>query len=106
MIIDKRFFKKLFNKWTIPIVLFLLYILFNGDHSVLTNMRHKAELKELKKQESYLKQKITNDKRRINELQSDQKNLEKFAREQFYMHKDNEDVFIVVEDENKTQDTP
>lgn len=96
---NKTLLRKLFNKWTIPAYLFLLYVIFNGEHGLLANLRRKAELKDLQKQEQYLLQKIANDKRRIKELQSDQKNLEKFAREQFFMHKDNEDVFIVVEEE-------
>ncbi len=96
--INMQILKRFFNKWTIPVFLFIIYIIFNADHGLIENARKKAELKDLLKQEQYLKNKIATDKQRINELQSSQKNLEKFAREQFYMHKDNEDVFIVVEE--------
>ncbi|MFV0366522.1 MAG: FtsB family cell division protein [Mangrovibacterium sp.] len=100
MKINKKLLANIFNKWTLPFAFFLVYIIFNNENGILVTQKLKSELHNLKKQELYLKQKIVQDKQRINELQSNQKNLEKFAREQFYMHKDNEDVFIVVEDDD------
>ncbi|MFV0291063.1 MAG: FtsB family cell division protein [Mangrovibacterium sp.] len=99
MRINKILLKKLFNKWTIPIIIFILYITFFSEHGIWANRKLKSQLHDLHKQEEYLIDKIAADKQRINELQSSQKNLEKFAREQFYMHKDNEDVFIITETE-------
>ena len=49
-------------------------------------------------QEQYLRNKIVTDKRKIQELQTNQTNLEKFAREEFLMKKENEDVFVVEEE--------
>jgi cell division protein FtsB len=34
----------------------------------------------------------------LNELRTNRENLEKFAREQYFMKKDNEDIFIIVND--------
>ena len=44
-----------------------------------------------------MRNKIVSDKRKIQELQTNLTNLEKFAREEFLMRKENEDVFLIVE---------
>ena len=41
--------------------------------------------------------KIEEDRKRIQELKTNNDNLEKFAREQYLMKKDNEDIFIIVD---------
>lgn len=45
----------------------------------------------------YYQDKIKSDSYKLQELRTDRENLEKFAREQYYMKKDDEDVFIVVD---------
>jgi hypothetical protein len=43
----------------------------------------------------FYEEKIKDDRSKLEELQSNPANLEKFAREQFLMKKENEDVFII-----------
>ena len=50
-------------------------------------------------QRDYLRQKVKADKLKIEELKTDNKNLEKFAREEFLMKKENEDIFVIKEGE-------
>jgi len=40
---------------------------------------------------------IKTNKQKKNELQSSNENLEKFAREHYYMKRENEDIFIIKE---------
>ena len=56
------------------------------------------ELKQLEKDKVYYQKRIEEDAARLTELQTNNENLEKFAREQYLMHKENEDVFIVIEE--------
>ena len=44
----------------------------------------------------YYTKKIEEDKRKLNELKTDNDNLEKFAREQYRMKKKDEDLYIVL----------
>ena len=44
------------------------------------------------------KERIDADSRRLEQLKTNNKNLEKFAREQYYMKKADEDIFVVVEE--------
>ena len=63
--------------------------------------RTKPEPKKLEKQKDFLKEEIAKDKE-ILEKMSDKNELEKLAREKYYMKRDNEDIYIIeFEDEKK-----
>jgi cell division protein DivIC len=53
------------------------------------------EYRELKTEKDYYTKKIEDVKKEKEELFSNNEKLEKFAREKYYMKKDNEDVFVV-----------
>ena len=55
-------------------------------------------VKQLKKDCEYYKNRIVTDSIKLNELKSSPEMLEKFAREQYLMKKDNEEIFIIVEE--------
>ncbi|MFV0377913.1 MAG: FtsB family cell division protein [Mangrovibacterium sp.] len=89
--------ERLLNKYGIATILFLVYILAVNEHNLIQHFQNKTKLSQLEEQEDRLRTKIEADKQKINELQTNQENLAKFAREQFLMHQENEDVFVVVE---------
>ena len=78
-------------------LLFLVWILFFDEHSFVQHYQNKQKLEQLEEQTKYYKAKIEADKQKLHELQTNDENLEKFAREQFQMKKENEDVFIIIE---------
>jgi len=49
----------------------------------------------LEKDKVFYEEKITEDRAKLEELKSNPENLEKFAREQYLMKNDNEDIFII-----------
>ena len=49
----------------------------------------------MKNQIEYYQEKTETDKRKLNELRSDKDNIEKFARENYLMKQENEEVFII-----------
>ncbi|MCW0481148.1 FtsB family cell division protein [Gaoshiqia sediminis] len=85
-------------KFGILLLVFALWIGFFAEHNLVRHFQDKYKLKKLLDQKEYLQEKIHSDQRKIQELQTNQKNLEKFAREQFLMKKENEDVFVIVEE--------
>lgn len=89
---------KLRTKYGIAIAFFLLWVFFFDENSLVQHFQNKHKLTELVKQEQYLRNKIVSDKRKIHELQTNQTNLEKFAREEFLMKKKDEDVFLIQEE--------
>lgn len=85
------------NKYLVATILFLAWILFFDENSIVSHSRNKRRLKELTEQKETYREQIKSDKQKFEDLNSGPENLEKFAREQFYMSKPNEDVFIVEE---------
>ncbi|MEL7589221.1 MAG: septum formation initiator family protein [Prolixibacteraceae bacterium] len=78
---------------------FILWISFFDDYNLIQHFRNQNKLEQLTEQKEFLKTKIVSDQRKIYELRTNQKNLEKFAREQFLMKKENEEVFVIVEED-------
>ena len=93
----KKILERLKNKYVIATIVFLLWILFFDQNNLLNRLSNMRNLREMKAQKEYYEDKIANDIQRTHELETDDENLEKFAREQYLMKKENEDVFVIVE---------
>jgi len=89
--------KILGNKYFIATVLFLAWFLFFDENSFMAHHENKQRLEELTRQKEYYIEKIASDNQKLEDLNAGKEELEKFAREQYFMSKPDEDVFIVVE---------
>ena len=89
-------FRKFTNKYTIAGLIFLVWIAFFDKNSIVEKMQLRSKISTLEKEKDYYQNKIEEDNRKIKELLSSPDNLEKFAREQYLMKKDNEDIFVIV----------
>lgn len=87
-----------FNKYLIVLGGFIVWIMFFDGNNLMQHRKNIAELEQLEKQVKFYKHKIEADKRKLYELQTNDENLEKFAREQFLMKKADEDIFVIVEE--------
>jgi cell division protein DivIC len=92
-------FKWLKNKYFIASVLFLAWIVFFDENSFVTHAENKNRLHELVRQKEYYQERIQEDKQKLEDLHAGKNELEKFAREQYYMSKPDEELFIVTEEE-------
>jgi len=90
--------KWLKNKFVVASLIFIVWICFLDENNLLERFQNMRELRQLKADIEYYKIKIEGDTKRLNELKTDKENLEKFAREQYLMKKDNEDDFVIVEE--------
>lgn len=89
-------FRKFTNKYTISGLIFLVWIAFFDKNSIVDKMQLRSQISTLEKEQTYYQNKIEEDNRKIKELLSSPDNLEKFAREQYFMKNDNEDIFVIV----------
>lgn len=87
------------NKYILTILIFIIWILFFDRNNLIDRARELRHLKQLEKDKKYYIERIDNDSKRLEQLKTNNKNLEKFAREQYLMKKDNEDIFVVVEED-------
>ena len=99
----KRFWNITFpilrNKFVLTILVFGVWIVLFDQNNMLDRFSDMKTLKKIEKEKDYYQNKIKEDQKRIQELTSDKDDLEKFAREKYLMKKDNEVIFIVVEEE-------
>jgi cell division protein DivIC len=84
------------NKYILTIAIFVIWILLLDSNNLISRFRDMADLHNLKKEKEYYEKKVEVEKKKINELKTDNDNLEKFAREQYLMKKSDEDLFIVL----------
>lgn len=89
------------NKYVIAIAFFLVWMTFfdERDWGMIMERRHK--LHELEKSEKHLTLQIAETRKELELLKTNAQTIEKYAREKYYMKKDNEDLFIVNPAEKK-----
>ena len=74
----------------------MVWIVFFDENSFVSHAENIKRLEELNKQKEYYLNQIETDKQKLEDLNSGYTQLEKFAREQYYMTKPDEDLFIIV----------
>ena len=87
------------NKYLIALVLFILIILFFDDNNLIERFSLLNDKQELESQIDFYDKEIQESNRKYKELTKDSKLLEKFAREEYFMKKDKEDIYIIVEED-------
>ncbi len=70
---------------------------FDDQDIITTHFKHNHELHKLEESRDYYLEQIENTKKELEQLKSDPATLEKYAREKYWMKKDNEDLFILPE---------
>ena len=91
----RKIFSIVSNKYLVALVLFAVIILFTDHNNLFEQHDRKQELKELQAKKEYYQQEISKTKKELADLSNNPAALEKYAREKFYMKRDNEDVFLV-----------
>lgn len=89
------------NKYLLVVVGLGIWVLFFDRNDIFTQMERRKQVKKLEEERSYFDNEIKRNQQEIQELRSNPKQLEKFAREHYLMKKDNEDIFVIVEDTAK-----
>jgi cell division protein DivIC len=84
------------NKYFLTLTIFIIWISLLDANNLIERYRQASELHKLKKDKEYYNKKIEEDRRKLNELKTDNHNLEKFAREQYKMKRKDEDLYIIL----------
>ncbi|MFX5328541.1 septum formation initiator family protein, partial [Acinetobacter baumannii] len=74
-----------------------VWMLFFDENNMLVQYNRRQELIALQKKTGYYKREITKVEKQYQELTNSTESQEKFARENYMMKKDNEDVFVIVQ---------
>lgn len=89
------------NRYFLTLLAFLVWIIIFDNNNLIQRYHYMKNLRQLEKDRDYYKERIEEDRRKLNELKTSSDNLEKFAREQYFMKKDNEDIYIIVNEDGE-----
>ncbi|MGB0869156.1 MAG: FtsB family cell division protein [Flavobacteriales bacterium] len=87
------------NKYVLVSILFVIWIAFIDQNSILTHIKLSNDIKEIKKDIEFYNKEIKIDKKILNNLES-KNTYERIAREQYLMKRENEDVFVIKKEED------
>lgn len=88
----------LYNKYLIAVVVFLVWLTFFDRNNFISQVRYGRTLNKLRQQREFYKSEIVKDSTALIEL-ADSTKLEKYAREKYLFKKENEDIFLILEEE-------
>ena len=86
-----KYFKNIF------LIIFLgfgVWMLFWDSNSLLIHNELNNDIEKLENEKEYYRKEIIKDNKAIKELKKEE-GLEKFAREEYYMKRENEDIYII-----------
>ncbi len=96
----KRFIVKYYsfivNKYAIATAVFLFILIFSDRNGLLYQWEQSRTYSKVLEENEYFKEEIKKLQYDHDNLFSNPKNLEKYAREKYLMKRDDEDVFIIV----------
>ena len=90
----KPWLKIVSNKYLLISLLFGVWMLFLDNYSYMDQRQINKQINELQDNKKYYQDEIRKDKENI-KLLKNQDQVEKYAREKYYMKKDSEDIYIV-----------
>ena len=94
----KDFYNKYLSRinayWLVTIVFFALTFVM-GDSSLYKRYTYDAKIRSLEKEIKHYQKEIEINSKKLNDLHTDKEGLERFAREEYFMKKPNEDVYII-----------
>lgn len=85
------------NFYFVVSILFLVWMLFIDSNDFYSQYQLKSKRIELEKEKKYYEEKIIEVKNEREALLNSDELLEKFAREKYFLKKESEDVFVIVE---------
>lgn len=87
--------KKINNRYIYAIMVFLIIILFFDQFNVFEQIRMHKTLKDQEQQIEFYKQEIASEKQLLEDLQNDTATMERVARENYMMKRDNEVIYLI-----------
>ncbi len=91
---DKPWYKFLSNKYIWVLLFFITWMTFLDNYSYFDHRILNKEIDELEDNKNYYQEEIAKDNQNIKRLKNPDE-IERYAREKYYMKKDSEDIYII-----------
>ena len=88
-------------KYAVVCILGVVIVGFLDENSVKSHLENQHRISELQEEIDKYNAEFRRDQSQIRELDRDPKAMEKIARERYYMKADDEDIFILSDDERR-----
>lgn len=92
--IGRDIYKYVGNMYFITVAVFAVVMLFAGDQAIIKRMKRARQIHQLEQQRDQYRQLLKEAQHDILILQN-KDSLERFAREQYFMHMPDEDVYLI-----------
>lgn len=96
---QKWWAKWLGNKYALILVLFVIWMFFFDANNWFFHNELNEDIQALEESKDFHKGEILKDKAFIEKMK-DSTEMEKFAREKYYLKKENEDIYIIVNEDS------
>lgn len=87
------------NRYAITGLVFIVWITFFDQNKLITQFQYRSQLNKLEEEKKFYQEEIEVIQADLKELQTNPNTLEKFAREKYLMKKDDEVLFVIVEED-------
>ncbi len=87
------------NKFFIAFLVVFAWLMFFDKNNFIQQWRMRGQLKEMQRDREYYLEQIKKDSTTIKKLKEDPDALERYARENYLMKKEGEDIFIIMDDD-------
>lgn len=96
---NKKWFRFVSNKYLLILVFFIIWMFFFDTNSFFIHQELNDDINKLENNKKVYQEEIKNDKVFIDKMK-DSNQIEKFAREKYYLKKDNEDIYIIEHEDS------
>lgn len=84
------------NKYFIALGAFVALLFFSDRNNIIDQYKLRIQYNKVKREHGFYQKQINDARKQYEELFTNDKNLEKFAREKYLMKREDEDVFVFV----------
>jgi cell division protein FtsB len=93
----KRLISLFKNKYFVVTLAFVIWMVFFDKNDLFSQYQYHQQVNQLKQERDFYLKETAKVHKDLDELNSNPKELEKYAREKYLMKRDNEDVFVIVQ---------
>ena len=83
------------NKYWVVVIIFAVITFTVGDSNLYKRYMYDEKIRVLEKEIKFYQKEIEINRQKLDDLNTSRERLERFAREEYYMKEQNEDVFII-----------
>jgi len=88
------------NKYVIALLAFVVWVMFFDRNSMIIQYRLTSSLHDLESEKEFYNESLLSDSIHLHNLEKDKSTLEKFAREKYLMKRDNEDIYLIINNDD------